>query len=146
MQLDEFKQLVADHQPQYLGVRPHSESELTKMEGKLGFAFPESVRWLLKSHGYGEATGIGSLDESVQTTLACRNTIGLPQRWLILNDWGDAGVVMLDSATSRVCWCASHDVERIAHDGVPLTTADWYESFGDWSKSRLEEALEEGSL
>lgn len=122
MKIEDFKQLVSEFSDQYAGVKAPSETQLAAMEATLGFKFPESLRWLLTVHGYANATGVDSLEGSIGTTLACRETIGLPEHWLILNEWGDAGVVMLDSDSGRCCWCGSHDVERIARGKEPLTS------------------------
>jgi hypothetical protein len=51
----------------------------------------------LREFGYWHATGIGSLDESVKTTLAAREDAGLPDRYLVLYDHQDAGVVLIDT-------------------------------------------------
>lgn len=143
MRLEEFKQLVAEHPGQYEGVHPHSESELVAMEAKLGFAFPDSLRWLLTTHGYARATGVDSLNDSVDTTLRCREAIGLPNHWLILNEWGDAGVVMLDSVSNHCCWCGSYDIVRVARSEDPEGKVSWFENFAEWSKDRLDDAIEE---
>jgi hypothetical protein len=51
----------------------------------------------LREFGYWHATGIASLDESVKNTLAARERAGLPDRYLVLYDHQDAGVVLIDT-------------------------------------------------
>jgi hypothetical protein len=142
--LADFKMLVASNDRRYRGVRPHSEQEFAAMEARIGYRFPESIRWLLSTHGYGDATGIDNLDESVAATLRCRQTIGLPANWLILNDWQDAGVVLLDLDSSRICWCDSNALPRSGTHQLPAA-ADWYGDFAEWSLFRLQQAMESGS-
>ncbi|MEO0477489.1 MAG: SMI1/KNR4 family protein [Planctomycetota bacterium] len=139
MELNKFKEFVLTHIDQYRGVNAHSEDELSGFESTLGFELPDSLRWLLKKHGYGNATGVANLSEAVATTLALRGSRGLSEKLLILNDWGDAGVVILDMDSGECCWCAVHEVEKISKGQRELLGADWYKSFADWSCYRCEE-------
>ena len=143
VRFEDFKQLVADHLDYYTGVHAESETELAAMEAKLGFAFPDSLRWLVSTYGYARATGVDSLIGSVETTLRCREVIKLPHHWLILNEWGDAGVVMLNTVSKRCCWCGGYDIERVVAGEEPEGEVDWFENFTEWSKDRLDYAIEE---
>lgn len=143
MRLEDFKQFVTAHIDHYSGVHPHSDGELTAMEAKLGGKFPAQLAWLLRTHGYTQATGVDNLVEAVRATLLCRESINLPRHLVVLNDWGDAGVVLLDLVSGRCCWCGTYDVERIASGQEPVGDVDWFEDFAEWTRSRLDEALEE---
>ncbi len=142
MTLEEFQSHVAAHGELYRGVRPHSLEEFAAFEAMLGHSIPASVRWLLETHGYTDATGIDSLSESVETTLRCRKNINLPIDWLVLNDWNDAGVVLLNLKSERVCWCGAHNVNRIASGDDLDEDVDWFTGYAEWSVSRLEDAID----
>lgn len=145
MTLDEFQSHVAAHAEFYRGVNPHSPEEFAMFEAILGHPIPESVRWLLGTHGYADATGIDNLSESVETTLLCRENLDLPSDWLVLNDWNDAGVVLLNLKSERVCWSGTHNVARVASGNHPDEDIDWFPGYPEWSVSRLEDAIDERS-
>jgi hypothetical protein len=139
MTLGEFQSFVASRPEKFAGVRPDSTAEFDELERKLGHPLPGSVRWLLGTHGYSEACGVGNLTEAVERTIACRASISLPRNWLLLNDWGDGGIVLLDLPTGRVCWCGAHNIGNLA-DGRMDSDADWFEGYPEWVARRIEGA------
>lgn len=90
------------------------------------------MRWLLGSHGYSDGCGVANLDEAVAQTLACRRVMSLPAHWLILNDRGDAGAVLLDMASGSVCWYDEHDIQTVVA-GEPVPAADWFNGYAEWA-------------
>jgi hypothetical protein len=137
--LAEFQSFVASHPAQFDGVHPHSASDFDEYERRLGHPLPESLRWLLGTHGYSECCGVDNLAEAVERTLACRESIGLPQNWLLLNDWGDAGIVLIDVPTGRVCWCGAHNAGNLADRKID-SDADWFDGYPEWTARRVEDA------
>ena len=109
MTLAEFQAFVASRPAQFRGVHPLAASDFDAYEQRLGHPLPESLRWLRGTHGHSECCRVDNLAEAVDRTLACRESIGLARNWMLLNDWGDAGLVLLDMPTGRVCWCGAHD-------------------------------------
>lgn len=137
MTLAEFQSFVASHPTKFAGVQLHAAAGFDEFERKLGHALPDSLRWLLGTHGYSECSGVESLPEAVRQTLACRSSIALPDNWLLLNDWGDAGIVLLDLPTGRVCWCGAHNAGNLA-DGKIDGDADWFDGYPEWTANRVE--------
>ena len=137
--LVEFQSFVASHSEKFVGVHPHPATDLDDFERKLGHALPESLRWLLSTRGYSECSGIDNLTEAVAQTIECRGSIGLPNNWLLLNDWGDGGIVLLDLPTGRVCWSGTHNVHNLA-DGKIDADADWFDGYPEWTANRIEAA------
>jgi hypothetical protein len=135
--LSDFQSFVASHLAKFAGVHPHAGADFVEFEQKLGHPLPESLRWLLGTHGYSECSGVDNLSVSVDQTIACRNSIRLPHNWLLLNDWGDAGIVLLDMASGRVCWCGSHNAGNLA-DGKIDGDATWFDGYPEWTASRVE--------
>ena len=144
MTLDEFQIHVAAHFEVYRGEHPHSPEEFAAFEATLGSPVPMSIRWLLGTHGYSDATGIDNLSESVENTLRLRNSLGLPNEWLLLNDWGDAGVVLLNLNSERICWCGIHNASRLATGDDLDEDVDWFSNYAEWSVSRFEIATNGG--
>lgn len=122
----------------FAGGHPHTEEEFQEFERALGHPLPEALRWLLGTKGYSECCGVSNLAEAVEQTLKCRVSIKLPHTWLLLNDWGDRGIVLLDLPTGRICWCGAHNAGHLAEGGIDAD-ADWYEGYPEWAASRLEE-------
>ena len=144
MTLDEFQSHVAAHSQVYRGGHPHSAEEFEAFEEILGSSVPMSIRWLLGTHGYSDATGIDNLSESIENTIRCRKSLGLPNEWLLLNDWNDAGVVLLNLNTERICWCGTHNVNRLATGDDLDEDVDWFSNYAEWSVSRFEIATNGG--
>jgi hypothetical protein len=137
--LAEFQLLVASHPDKFAGVHPHPAADFDEFERALGHPLPESLRWLLSTHGYSECCGVDNLTEAVEQTIACRNSIGLPCDWLLLNDWGDGGIVLLDLSTGRICWCGAHNAANLA-DGKIDSDADWFSGYPEWTACCVEDA------
>jgi hypothetical protein len=134
-QFEEFVQLNSNL---FQGVHPHTLSELGEFERVLEHPLPSSMKWLLSVHGYSECCGVGNLHEAVQQTLSCRHSINLPRKWLLLNDWGDGGVVLVDLIDGRVCWCDSHDINRLATGEQADISANWFDGYPEWVVDRVE--------
>jgi len=145
MTFEEFQSHVAAYLDHYRGVRPHSQEELAAFEATLGHAIPLSIRWLLGKHGYAEATGIDSLSESVETTLRFRKNFNLPTEWLVLNDWNDAGIVLINLNSERVVWCATHHVDQITSGDILDDDVEWFQGYAEWTVSQLEDATDDAS-
>jgi hypothetical protein len=132
MTLEEFQAFVAAHADRFVGVHSHTTAELDRMERLLGDRLPEALRWLLTEQGYSECCGVRNLDEAVARTLECRRSISLPTSWLLLDDRGDAGVVLLDLRTGRICWCGNHNLETLPTGQVDAD-ADWFDGYAEWT-------------
>ena len=88
-----FESFVNENIDLLKGARPETNDDLDRYGKELGFRLPQSVKWLLATHGYSMACGIENLEDSVKTTSECRKTISLPSNIFIINDWNDGGVV-----------------------------------------------------
>lgn len=141
MDFDAFQKFVANNIDWFRGRHPETPESIAQYEAKLGRSFPRSIKWLLTTHGYWHATGIPGLEGSVELTLKCRESIALPDRYIILDDRGDAGVVVLDTAITD-----SHGEMHIHYvdiwalynlDGGELRPDIVYESYGDYVVDEL---------
>lgn len=139
MTLSQFQLFVASRPHDFAGVHTYTAADFARFESQLGSPLPDSLRWLLGNHGYSQASGVDNLDEAVNQTIVCRSSISLPRNWLLLNDWGDGGIVLLDLLTGRVCWCGAHNVANL-NGGMIDTDADWYDGYPEWAVSRIEDA------
>lgn len=120
MDLPAFQSFVEKHSELFEGVHPESAKSLDTAESRLGFPLPETLRWLLHEWGYSGCCGIDTLEGAVEVTLECRDQIGLPRRYFVLNDWGDGGVVYLDIETGRVrAWVDASELHMLATESMP---------------------------
>jgi len=92
-----FHQFVEENFRWFRGRCNESTASLDAAERTLGVSIPGDIRWLLSEHGYWHATGISSLDEIVTDTLAARQHLSLPNRFLVLYNHQDGGVILLDT-------------------------------------------------
>jgi hypothetical protein len=149
MNLSDFQSLVAEHASSFRGVDRESVDSLAAAERTLGCTLPKSLKWLLSHCGYSSACGVDSLDESVQITEHARHNLGLPSRYVVLNDWHDAGVVYLDTSAPdangeyKVFWVGAHNFARLAIEEPMDKDVSEYADFPAWVLSRLESALDD---
>ncbi len=141
MNLGEFQAFVGEHIGSYAGVNPETDESLGRAEAKLGCQLPDTLKWLLVFHGYSSACGISSLADAVATTLLCRERLKLPTYYVVLNDWGDAGVVYLDSHTGTVTWGDSSDLHALADGGHVPDGNQTYADYPTWTVARMEAEL-----
>ena len=95
--MNTFQRYVTENARWFRGVAKETELSLLEAERNLGVKLPEDLRWLLVNYGYWHATGIQSLDETVDVSLKARKYLNLPARYLVLNDRQDAGAYLLDT-------------------------------------------------
>ena len=101
MTLTEFQSWVEQNAKWFQGVHPETNASIAQAEQQLGHSLPPSLAWLLTKWGYSTACGVDSLADTVATTLRVRKSLGLPERYIVLNDWQDAGIVILDAAMPK---------------------------------------------
>lgn len=137
-----FKSYVAANIDLLSGVNPESEDSFTQYETKLGLPLPLSMKWLLAEHGYSVACGVENLENSVKTTLLCRESIALPSNILIINDWNDGGVVfaIIDTTSSteyEILWGGTSDLYSLI-DGNPIPShVTKFKDFAEWVVDRV---------
>lgn len=150
--LEQFKSLVAANTRWFYGVAPETPEALRAAELQLGCQLPPSLKWLLSEYGYSGCSGIPSLWDAVELTTRCRKSLGLPGRYVLLDDRGDGGVVCLDTESKdedgecRLFWAAAHNVRRLS--SVEPLDADIYEykNYPEWCAATLDELkAEEGT-
>lgn len=138
MSLNEFQQFIKNHEQRFVGVHPETAESLEQFELLLGFTLPATLKWLLGTFGYTSECGVDNLEESVRQTLACRDSISLPSNWLLLNDWGDAGIVLLNLESGRICYCGSFEIDNVIA-GMPGQDQDWFDGYPEWVFHRMQE-------
>jgi len=143
-QLEAFQKFVAKNLDWFRGRLPETIEAFDRYENDLGCSFSESIKWLPTTHGYWHATGIADLEEAVKLTLECRDSIQLPARYVILNDHGDGGAIVLDTATETFDGeLRIHDVDASELHGLnerDLEPDIVYETFLEYVASVLESA------
>ncbi len=142
MDFNAFCNFVEANIDWFRGRLPESDATLAGYEADLGCGLPNSIKWLLTTYGYWHATGIPNLSESVTLTLDLRQSIALPNNFLILADHGDGGVIVLDVSSPTLDGeFTIHDVDAAAlHDldSQPFEPDVVYDSFGRYVESLLE--------
>lgn len=151
MTFAEFQIFVASNAEWFRGTGRESAAALASAESALSVQLPESLKWLLRDHGYSAACGVPSLQGAVEATLRCRAVLGLPRRYVVLEDRNDAGVVFLDTGAHSdpescpVYWVGSHNLGRLAMNEAMDSDCDLFASFREWVASELDRAKEEAS-
>ena len=144
MSLQEFQAFTAENREWLEGSNPETEQSLVAAEESLGCNLPPTLRWLLTEYGYSDSCGVDSLAGAVEATLRCRDSIGLPRRYVILNDWNDGGVVFFDTEREDptgefpIAWTGAHNLNRLATGDASDGDADVFEDYPSWVRDRLD--------
>ncbi len=135
--MDTFRQFVEANARWFRGHLPESDATLDDAEETLGVSLPQDVRWLLRDYGYWHATGISSLDETVSNTLAAREHLNLPARFVVLYDYQDGGVILLDTVADSET--GQNKVYNSGWESVPDQIEDEtvYDSYLDYVRELL---------
>lgn len=149
MTLTEFQAWVIQNSRWFDGVQPETFESIAEIQRELGCPLSPSMKWLLTERGYSMACGVDSLDESVAVTLRARQSMRLPERYVILNDWQDSGVVFFDFTMInpigeyKIYWTHAYNLTRLAEGQEIDADIDVFEDYPDWVKYRLEEKISE---
>jgi hypothetical protein len=139
MKFNQFQDFVAGNIEWFHGRFPETESSLQQVEQALGVELPASAKWLLKEHGYWHGTGVSNLEDAVKDTLDARRYHGLPTRFVVLDNFQDGGIILIDtgeetsSGEFAMYWVGMEDLGN-----PPLLEGNTrYDSFGDYVKDQL---------
>jgi hypothetical protein len=99
-EMNAFREFIEENVRWFRGHAPETDPAMDEAERKLGIRFPDDLRWMLREYGYWHATGVSSLQETVTNTLAAREHLNLPARFVVLYDHQDGGVILLDTCTN----------------------------------------------
>ena len=107
---------------------------LVSLEARLGVSLPEPVRWFWLECGSGLSSAAPSAAMSIEATERFRRAAGLPAQFLVLDERGDAGAVLLDTASEAgaVRWVDTHAAHRLATGELARHEYDQYSAFSDW--------------
>jgi hypothetical protein len=115
--MSKFRNFIEANLYWFNGGTKETEATLNEAEQHLSVKLPEDVRWLLKANGYGIASGISSLEETVADTLAARKHLNLPANLIVLYNHHDGGVILLDTNADPVT--RQHKVYNTGWESVP---------------------------
>jgi hypothetical protein len=134
-----YRQYVASNERWFRGRHPETEESMNQAEHDLGVALPDDLRWVLITHGYWHGTGISSLEETVERTVAARRALDLPSNLVVLYDHDEGGVFLLD--TARDPESGENPVWGAAWEDVPdrLSSAARFESLKAYAEYLVEE-------
>ncbi len=148
MKIGEFKIFVEKNSRWFQSEYKETIEDISSYEERLGFGVPDSMSWLLSEYGYTRACGVENLEGSMLTTLECRDSIELPNNILIINDWGDGGLVycVADADSDHdyeIIWSDTADIYNLI-EGKPLPdNVGRYKNFAIWVEAQLEAEIEE---
>ncbi|MDP6546553.1 MAG: SMI1/KNR4 family protein [Phycisphaerae bacterium] len=136
--MNAFRQFVEDNVRWFRGHAPESDESLNAAERVLGISLPIDVRWLLRDYGYWHATGISSLDETVNDTQLAREHVNLPDRFVVLYNHQDGGVILLDTLSDPAT--GQNRVYSVGWESIPDRIVDdiVYDSYLDYVRDVLD--------
>lgn len=112
-----YRDYVAANERWFRGRAPESPGSLQAAELALGVTFPEDLKWVLSTYGYWHATGVCSLQDTVEKTRLARQHVQLPHQWIVLYDHDEGGVFILDTVPEPTT--GQHAVAGLAWEDVP---------------------------
>ena len=150
MTLSQFQAFVASNAEWFEGDPKETPESIAEAEEQLGCRLPESVRWMLCSWGYSASSGIYSLKDLVDRTLAYR-TLAFREKWklppniIVVHEqdvscvWMDAGAIDVNGEY-KIFWGDTEDFIVLMQDGVVSPDVDVFEDFPAWVVHELEVA------
>jgi hypothetical protein len=129
-----LQEIVASAPQLFAGAVREEGALLRRVEADLAITFPEDVHWFLTSCGSGRSNAAPSIEDAANDTLRFRSAVDLPRQYIVLDDRGDAGVVILDTSSSAgpVFWVGMHLIENFPASLSEQADYDAFESFAAW--------------
>jgi len=114
-------------------------ARLDNVEKELSVILPVDLKDLLLRYGYG-STAVPNISTAVKDTRRFRSAVDLPDRYVVLDDMNDGGVVLLDtqSADGPVLWVDSHAVGKLRSNNLSQSEHDLFPSFVSWLERCLD--------
>lgn len=127
------------------GDKKETEEALSAVEVALDVRLPADVRWLLLECGYGPVHAVSNMQESIEDTRRFRTAVGLDLRYVVLDDYGDAGVVLLDTSSEAgsVVWTDWRAAGRPQANTANAGEFELFETFSAWVENRILELRDE---
>lgn len=148
MTVDEVEDLI----DQYLQIReaaPVPEEELAKIEARLDIVLPADLRQIsrvywgedLGERGHYEIAAGGPSFNITDKTLELRQSIGLPHRYVVLDEPPESLIVMETQASpdlpAPVTWLDAFDAERLVTGEPLIGSPDIYASYAAFFSAML---------
>jgi hypothetical protein len=133
-----LKKLVTEHPDVFYDAVRESEKTLSALEVRLEISLPADVRWFWLNCGSGCSGAAPNAQTSITDTLRYRAAIGLPSRYVVLEDRHDAGSIFLDTTSGSVAWVDSHAVSDFAAGRALATEYDDFQCFVAWVEACVE--------
>lgn len=112
-----YRDYVAANERWFRGRSPESPEKLRRGELALGVTIPEDLKWVLSTYGYWHATGVCSLEDTIEKTILARQHLKLPRNWIVLYDHDEGGVFILDTKPDPTT--GEHCVAGLAWESIP---------------------------
>ncbi len=116
---------------------PESDASLDSAEAQLGVSLPPDIRWVLRDFGYWHATGISSLDETIEKHHRCSRARESSSSLYRAIRHQDGGVILLDTEPNPRT--GQFNVYDSGWDSIPdeLEREIVYDSYLDYVKEVL---------
>ena len=138
-----LEEYVAANERWFAGRGHETEESLSSAEDQLGVSLPPEIKWLLSTFGYWHATGISSLEETVDDTITARDHLDLPHEFIVLYNYQDGGAIVLNTVADS--GTGYHTVYSVDWSDIPAgitTKGIHYESYQAYTADRLELAMD----
>lgn len=139
----EFPANFKEHHPEIFGYAVKESAEtLALLEKELVVVLPTPVRLFWLTCGSGLSNAAPSARMSIEATGRFRGAVQLPTKYLVLDERGDAGAVLLDtqSAAGEVLWVSTYALEKVGRPELAAAEYDSYASFFQWVSYCVQEA------
>jgi hypothetical protein len=140
-----LQQLISASARLFSGAARTDEAVLRQLETSLGVLVQLDVRLFWLSYGSGLSGAAPSARSSITDTLRFRSAAFLPNQYVVLDDRGDAGAVLLDTVTpdGAVLWVDSHAIGKVASGELLPAEHDYFPTFAAWVSFCIEQASDE---
>lgn len=135
-----LQELASEHPDIFREAARESEETLENLEASLGVRLPDDVRWFWRHCGSGLSGAAPSAETSISDTARYREAVGLPGKYIVLEDRNDAGSVFLDTASGAVAWVDPHAISAFADGTARTSEYDTFPTFAPWVEDCIEQS------
>ena len=134
-----LRDVVSANPEIFTGAVREDENTLSQVESSLGLQLPEDIKWFWLYCGSGLSGAASNAETSISDTLRYREAVGLPSKYLVLEDRNDAGSVFLDTTNGKVSWVDAHAIHAFVDGTAKTTEYDTFQTFASWVEDCIEQ-------
>lgn len=130
----EFENFIKERRGKLRTWTLYSDEEISRVEQRLGVIIPDDLKVALRELGFGHYTKVDGLETPggiVEWTERYRSLFKLPPEYIVLNEMGDVGMILIHLPTGITYWIGLYDYDALMAN-EPLQDPIVFSSYGEF--------------